>query len=178
MPGATSSCCSLGYVARFLLPLHRRFSDNRDRRGGMRLSEVLTGTLLVAGGVEAFRRVRAHERQARRRELAIGAEGSPRHRVVIVGAGFAGLAAANTLHSLAGDDPRFDVLMIDRHNYHLFYPLLYQVSTGGIEPGTLAFPARVVAREHGFRFLEADVRTVDLDAKRLDTDAGPIAFDD
>ena len=56
-------------------------------------------------------------------------------RVVIIGAGFAGLSAAKTLAGSA-----FDVLVIDRHNYHLFQPLLYQVATAGLSPADIASP--------------------------------------
>jgi NADH dehydrogenase len=55
-------------------------------------------------------------------------------RVVIVGAGFGGLRAARAL----GDKPA-DVLVLDRHNYHLFQPLLYQVATTAIDPEHVAF---------------------------------------
>jgi hypothetical protein len=57
------------------------------------------------------------------------------HRVVIVGAGFAGLAAARKLASAPAD-----ILVIDRHNYNLFQPLLYQVATAGLSPADIAAP--------------------------------------
>ncbi|NTV63634.1 MAG: FAD-dependent oxidoreductase, partial [Oscillochloris sp.] len=60
---------------------------------------------------------------------------SARPRVVIIGAGFGGINAARTL---AGKD--VDVLMIDRNNYHGFWPLLYQVATAGLEPESVAYP--------------------------------------
>lgn len=58
-------------------------------------------------------------------------------RVVIVGGGFAGVSLSK---GLRGKD--FQVVLIDRHNYHTFQPLLYQVATGGLEPGSIAFPLR------------------------------------
>jgi NADPH-dependent 2,4-dienoyl-CoA reductase/sulfur reductase-like enzyme len=58
-------------------------------------------------------------------------------RVVIVGAGFAGLAAARKLASAPAD-----ILVIDRHNYNLFQPLLYQVATAGLSPADIAAPIR------------------------------------
>ncbi|WP_422000402.1 NAD(P)/FAD-dependent oxidoreductase [Reyranella sp.] len=65
----------------------------------------------------------------------------PRPRIVIVGAGFGGLSAA---HGLAGADA--DVTVIDRRNYHLFQPLLYQVATAGLSPAQIASPIRGILR--------------------------------
>ncbi len=141
------------------------------------LSRLLSGALVVAGGATILSQVRQRQRLERRRALAAGARGQPARRVVVVGVGFAGLAALNRLGDLVGDDPRFDVLVLDRQNYHLFTPLLYQVASGGVEPGTVAYPAREIVREHGFRFKTATVQSIDVGRKCLDTDAGPIAFD-
>ena len=63
-------------------------------------------------------------------------------RVVIIGAGFAGLTAAKTLARAA-----FDVTVIDQHNYHLFQPLLYQVATAGLSPADIASPIRSILRD-------------------------------
>ncbi|HXK33413.1 MAG TPA: FAD-dependent oxidoreductase, partial [Dehalococcoidia bacterium] len=63
------------------------------------------------------------------------AEPSPTPRVVIVGAGFAGLAAAKALRGKEAD-----VLLIDRQNYHTFLPLLYEVAAAGLEPDDIAQP--------------------------------------
>ena len=64
-----------------------------------------------------------------------------RPHIVIVGAGFGGLAAA---HGLAG--AAVDVTVIDRRNYHLFQPLLYQVATAGLSPAQIASPIRAILR--------------------------------
>src|SRR5215475_4180941 len=69
---------------------------------------------------------------------------SPRPRVVIIGAGFGGLSAAKQLARAP-----FDVTIVDRHNYHLFQPLLYQVATAGLSPGDIASPIRGIL--HGQR---------------------------
>ncbi len=69
-------------------------------------------------------------------------EPSTRPRVVIVGAGFGGLAAAKTLA-----DADADITVIDRHNYHLFQPLLYQVATAGLSPADIAAPIRSILRK-------------------------------
>src|SRR5712691_9218516 len=62
---------------------------------------------------------------------------SRKPRVVIVGAGFGGLSAAKALAGSA-----FEITLIDRHNYHLFQPLLYQVATAGLSPADIAAPIR------------------------------------
>ena len=63
------------------------------------------------------------------------------HKIIIVGAGFAGLQAAKGLTA-----PLFDVTIIDKHNYHLFQPLLYQVATAGLSPADIALPIRNIFR--------------------------------
>jgi NADH dehydrogenase len=143
----------------------------------IRLSDLLVGAAVAAGGAAILSQVRRWQRRERRRALVAEFGERPTRRIVIVGVGFAGLAALNRLGELVGDDPRTDVLLLDRQNYHLFTPLLYQVATGGLEPGMLAYPARMIAHEHGFRFEEANVQAVDVDRRCLDTDAGPIPFD-
>ena len=66
---------------------------------------------------------------------------SRRPRVVIIGAGFGGLSAAKRLARAP-----FEVTIIDRHNYHLFQPLLYQVATAGLSPADIASPIRGILR--------------------------------
>src|SRR5919107_650343 len=68
---------------------------------------------------------------------------SRRPHVVIVGAGFGGLTAAQALA-----DAPVDVTVVDRHNYHLFQPLLYQVATAGLSPGEIAQPIRSILRRY------------------------------
>lgn len=88
---------------------------------------------------------------------------SARPRVVIVGAGFAGLTLARALRR---DD--VDVLMVDRNNYHTFQPLLYQVATAGLEPEEIAHSVRGVFPEHeAFRFRLGAVDHVDWDARAV-----------
>lgn len=85
--------------------------------------------------------------------------GSP--RVVIIGAGFAGLRAAR---ELAGEP--VDVLVVDRNNYHGFWPLLYQVSAGQVEDGQVGYPIRSILRKAGnVDFLMMDVERLDRDRK-------------
>ncbi len=99
--------------------------------------------------------------------------GATRPTVVIVGAGFGGLRAARSL----GDAP-VDLVLVDRHNYHLFQPLLYQVATAGLEPEQIARPVRaVLRRQRNFEFRMTEVTGLDPDGKRLVTTDGPIAYD-
>ena len=80
-----------------------------------------------------------------------------RPRVVIVGAGFGGLAAAK---SLAGADA--DITLIDRQNHHLFQPLLYQVATAGLSPADIAWPVRqLFRRQPNVRVMLGEVTAVD-----------------
>jgi NADH dehydrogenase len=97
------------------------------------------------------------------------------HRVVVVGAGFGGLSVARHL----GDQPDIDVLVVDRANYHLFQPLLYQVATAGLEPADIAHPARAILRRHrNVRFRSGEVTGVDWDTRRLLVKgSAPIPFD-
>jgi NADH dehydrogenase len=93
--------------------------------------------------------------------------------VVIVGAGFGGLRAARALRRAP-----VRVTIVDRHNYHLFQPLLYQVATAGLSPEDIAHPVRAILRRQrnaGFRL--AEVEAVDLEAKRLETTTGPVPYD-
>jgi len=69
-------------------------------------------------------------------------------------------------------------VLVDRNNYHLFQPLLYQVATAGLEPEEIAKPARAILRgQKNFDFRLLDVTRVDFAARRLETSAGPIAYD-
>ena len=98
---------------------------------------------------------------------------SPRPRVIVVGAGFGGLATARKLTGAP-----VDVVLLDRTNYHLFTPLLYQVATAGLEPEEIAYPVRATLRKApNVSFRVATVRGVDLDARVLDTDVGPLRYD-
>src|SRR5262245_23193617 len=94
-------------------------------------------------------------------------------RVVIVGAGFGGLNAARALRRVP-----VDVLLVDRNNYHLFQPLLYQVATAGLEPEQIAKPVRAILHgQRRFEFRLADVSGVDFAARQVVTTDGTIAYD-
>ena len=98
---------------------------------------------------------------------------SPLSRVVIIGGGFAGLNVARYLKK----EP-YQVVMLDKHNYHTFAPLLYQVATGGLEPDTIVGSLRKIFDEHEnvhFRMLK--VQRLDPDRKTIHTSAGSLTYD-
>jgi NADH dehydrogenase len=96
-----------------------------------------------------------------------------RPRVVIAGAGFGGLTCARALKHAP-----VDVLLVDRNNYHLFTPLLYQVASALLDPGEIARPVRQLIRPlHNADFRQASITGVDLHGRRLLTDHGPIPYD-
>lgn len=94
-------------------------------------------------------------------------------RVVIIGGGFAGIQLAKKLAK-----QEVQVVMLDKHNYHTFQPLLYQVSTGGLEPDSIAYPIRkILSRFPNFYFRLANVTRIDPEAKKLETNIGPLKYD-
>ena len=87
----------------------------------------------------------------------------PKHKVVILGGGFGGLAAAQKLKRAP-----VEVTLIDRRNFHLFQPLLYQVATGSLSPGDIAAPLRsVLSRQKNACVLLGEAADVDPEAKRV-----------
>jgi NADH:ubiquinone reductase (H+-translocating) len=91
-----------------------------------------------------------------------------RPRVVILGAGFGGLSAAKALHNAA-----CDVVVIDRRNYHLFQPLLYQVATAALSPAEIASPIRsILSRQQNARVLMARVIGIDTARKAVQLQGG------
>src|SRR5438477_2039682 len=96
-----------------------------------------------------------------------------RPRIVIVGGGFGGLQAVRQLHRADAD-----VTVVDRHNYHLFQPLLYQVATAGLSPGDIAQPIRgVLRRSPNTRVILAEAVSVDVAGRRLVLADGELAYD-
>lgn len=94
-------------------------------------------------------------------------------RVVIVGGGFGGLKLANKLNKTD-----FQVVLIDRNNYHQFPPLIYQVASSGLEPSSIAFPFRKLFQRHrDFYFRLAEVRAVCADRHLIETSIGELEYD-
>jgi NADH:ubiquinone reductase (H+-translocating) len=89
--------------------------------------------------------------------------------VVVVGGGFGGLQAVLRLRRAS-----VEVTLVDRRNFHLFQPLTYQVATGALSPGEVAYPLRAIfKRSRNVRVLMAEVEDVDLEARELRL--GPVA---
>ncbi len=97
------------------------------------------------------------------------------HRVVVVGGGFAGLNAARSL----GIDPEVRLTLVDRRNFHLFQPLLYQVATGALSPGDIAQPLRSLLRKQkNTTVILGEAVGIDVDRREVRlADGGPIAYD-
>jgi NADH dehydrogenase len=98
---------------------------------------------------------------------------SARPRIVILGAGFGGLFAARALARVAAD-----VTLVDRHNYHLFQPLLYQVATAGLPPSDIAWPIRsILRRQRNASVLLAEVSGIDARERTVELHDRAIPFD-
>ncbi|WNM17815.1 NAD(P)/FAD-dependent oxidoreductase [Flavobacterium capsici] len=94
-------------------------------------------------------------------------------RVVIIGGGFAGIALAKKLRN-----KKVQVVLIDKHNYHTFQPLLYQVATGGLEAGSIAYPLRKVIQEHtDFYFRLTSVKEIDTENQKIISEIGDLHYD-
>ncbi len=94
-------------------------------------------------------------------------------RVVIIGGGFAGIALAKKLRN-----KNVQVVLIDKHNYHTFQPLLYQVATGGLEAGSIAYPIRKVIQEYkDFYFRLTSVKEIDTQNQKIISEIGDLHYD-
>lgn len=94
-------------------------------------------------------------------------------RIIIVGAGFAGLRLAQDLEKSG-----YEILLIDKNNYHQFQPLLYQVATARLEPASISFPLRkVFQHSDNVRIRIGKVKNVNAAAKMLSTSAGDFSYD-
>jgi NADH dehydrogenase len=93
-------------------------------------------------------------------------------RIVIVGGGFAGLKLAMKL-SKSG----FQIILLDKNNYHQFQPLFYQVATAGLEPSSISFPLRKIFQKHeNIHFRVAELQSIDVSKKEINTNIGRLAY--
>lgn len=97
-----------------------------------------------------------------------------RKRIVIVGAGFAGVKLALSLSA-----KHFQVILIDKNNYHQFQPLFYQVATAGLEPSSISFPIRkILQNKKNVHFRVAELEEVNAAEKSIRTNIGSLTYDD
>jgi NADH dehydrogenase len=98
---------------------------------------------------------------------------SDKKRIVIIGGGFAGIALAKKLKN-----KNLQVVLLDKHNYHTFQPLLYQVATGGLEAGSIAYPIRKVIQGcHDFYFRLTTVKEIDTVNQKIVSEIGDLHYD-
>ncbi|WP_111307590.1 NAD(P)/FAD-dependent oxidoreductase [Confluentibacter sediminis] len=94
-------------------------------------------------------------------------------RIVIIGGGFAGISLAKKLSK-----QEVQVVLLDKHNYHTFQPLLYQVSTGGLEPDSIAYPIRKILKDFpNFHFRLAHVDEIETTNNKIIADIGELKYD-
>ncbi|PHJ84137.1 hypothetical protein VF04_36315 [Nostoc linckia z7] len=100
-------------------------------------------------------------------------DNKPTHQVVIVGGGFGGLYAAKTLAKAA-----VNVTLIDKRNFHLFQPLLYQVATGALSPADISSPLRsVLSKSKNTKVLLGEVNNIDPEAQKVIVGDEAIPYD-
>jgi NADH:ubiquinone reductase (H+-translocating) len=103
------------------------------------------------------------ERRLGREDFQAGEEMTGEHHVVVVGGGFGGIQAVSKLRRAS-----VEVTLVDRRNFHLFQPLTYQVATGALSPGEIAYPLRAVfKRDRNIRVVLAEVADFDLEGREL-----------
>lgn len=106
-------------------------------------------------------------------KFSLNIPASDKPRIVVIGGGFGGI---NVIKRLKSSD--FQMVLLDRYNYHTFQPLLYQVATAGLEPDSIAGPLRkVIKKDSDFYFRMIKVKAIDPDRKILQTSAGKLSYD-
>jgi len=107
------------------------------------------------------------------RQISLNIPDTQKPRIVIIGAGFGGLNAATGL-----SDDKFQVVLFDKHNYHTFQPLLYQVASAGLQPDAIAGPLRnLFHKRKDFHFRMLKVLSIDPVANTISTSAGDLKYD-
>jgi len=102
-------------------------------------------------------------------------------KVLILGAGSAGVGAARELKKASAGAPELEVTLVDQQNYHFVLPLIYQVVTGSVAPGHISFPVRILLRQGGtagrVKFRQSRVQGIDVERKIVTTDDGELEWD-
>lgn len=94
-------------------------------------------------------------------------------RIVIIGSGFAGLKLAQKINSRL-----FQVVLLDKNNFHTFQPLMYQVASAGLEPDSIVYPIRKIFKgKNNFHFRMASVLSVNEDEQKIETTLGSVKYD-
>ena len=140
---------------------------------------VMAGAL-VSGGIVALVRRRAKAGitwRNRHRSETLFAYHAARHKILILGAGFGGMAAALRLDEQLGDRSDTSVLVVDRDSALLFTPLLWTVADGRANPNDVVVPIRAFQRGRTFHLLHATVEEIDLDRREVRTSAGVRPYD-
>ncbi len=99
------------------------------------------------------------------------------NKVVVLGGGFAGIAAAAGLVKSLGRSRGVEISLVSRHNYFLFIPMLHEAATGAVEPRHVAQPIRRAFRGRGLSFVKGEVKAIDLEGRRVETDQGALDFE-
>jgi NADH dehydrogenase len=106
---------------------------------------------------------------------------SEKKRVVILGAGSAGIGALLELKRASGGLPGMEVTLVNQQNYHFVLPLIYQVVTGSVAPGHISFPLRIMLRQNGtagrVKFRQSQIQGIDVERRIVATDSGEIEWD-
>ena len=105
--------------------------------------------------------------------MSLNIPDTSKRRLVVIGGGFAGL---KLVEKLKGSD--FQIVLIDRNNFHQFQPLFYQVATAGLEPSAIAFPLRrMFQKSHQVIIRLTEVKNISVETKTIHTDAGDLTYD-
>lgn len=105
--------------------------------------------------------------------MSVNIPRSEKKRVIIVGGGFGGLKLANKLKRSG-----FQIVLMDRNNYHQFLPLIYQVASAGMEPTSISFPFRkIFQKRKDFVFRLAEVRSISPEKNMVQTSIGKAYYD-
>lgn len=146
-----------------------KFSDNKAKL----VMWPAAGAVVIGAGALAWLRRSGGASQRQRQEGSKSEDGKP--RIVILGGGFAGLTVAGELSSKLGG--RANVLLVDKHNYHLFTPMLYQAATLTVDPYDVAYPLRQFLERRHIHFRRGTVKGIDFGGRCVHLEGGDLDYD-